>query len=142
MDSFSNILWAGRTGIVGCMLIFSAFTVSFGQEVEHNYLVGPSKTDCDSLRLDGLSFNEALETIANTSFRFQQKFKYSRLSGVQAGQFYSCDGKSGFLLLTVDKATTIYKDVPKTIWDNLIQSSDPDLLYIEKIRDEFTGIAE
>ena len=114
----------------------------FAQEVEHNYPVGPSKTGCDSLLLDGFSFEEALENIESTTFRFHQKFRNSRLSGVQAGQFYSCDGKSGFLLLTVDKRKIIHLDVPKTIWDNLIQSTDPDLLYREKIRTEYPGISE
>jgi hypothetical protein len=125
------------------LLFFSGiFSGSFAQEVEHNYPVGPSKTSCDSLLLDGLPFEEAVEKIENTTFRFNQKFSYSRLSGVQKGQYYSCDGKNGLLLLTVDKINTIYKDVPKPVWDSLINSSDPDSFFNEKIRPEYAQISE
>lgn len=142
MDSFfSKRQIPGITWML-ILIIGSASSGTFAQEVEHNYPVGPSKTSCDSLSLEGFSFEESLEKIESTTFRFEQKFRNSRLSGVQAGQFLSCDGKSGFLLLTVDKRKTIHMDVPRTIWDNLIGSSDPDHLYREQIHDKFPAISE
>ncbi|MBR9999199.1 MAG: hypothetical protein KFF73_09520 [Cyclobacteriaceae bacterium] len=110
--------------------------------MEHNYPVGPAKTNCDSLQIKGLGFDETLSRIENTTFRFHQKFKNSRLNGVQAGQFYSCDGGKGFLLLTVDKKKTIFREVPKSVWDSLVITTDPDQFYMEKVRDEFPGIPE
>lgn len=125
-----------------CLLIMLTTGGASGQEVEHNYPVGPSNTNCDSLRLEGLSSDEALEKITGTSFRFHQKFNYSRLSGVQAGQYFSCDGKSGFLLITVERKKSLYSQVPREIWNNLISSGDPDSFYQEKIMSVFPDLFE
>ena len=55
----------------------------YGQEVEHNYKMGPQKTACDSLDLHQLEDTEQIEVIRNTSFRFDQNFRLTRKSGLQ-----------------------------------------------------------
>ena len=59
----------------------------FAQEVEHNYEMGPQITTCDSLNLDGLSVEEQIAEIENTTFRYVQKFKLNRREGFQGDGF-------------------------------------------------------
>jgi hypothetical protein len=121
-----NIYWI-------MFFILGVFQAS-GQEVEHNYLVGPQSTNCDSLNLPLISFKEAVKMIENSSFRFQQQFKISRTYGVMNAKYYSCDGEKGFLIMKVDKVNYLYLDVPKTTWDLLIKSPDINALYDQEIR--------
>jgi len=117
------------------------FDIAYGQ-VEHNYPVGPQSTNCDSLRILPLSLDEAISKIENAKFRFQQQFKISRSYGVMNARFYSCDGEFGFLIMKVDKEDHIYLEVPKSIWDNLIISTDINAFFASEIKDNFEVIAE
>ena len=105
-----------------------------GQEVEHNYLVGPQFTDCDSLKMDGLTAEQAIEKIRKTKYRFDQKFRLTRKQGLQKGEFYSCDNQTGYLVITFDGQELLYFHVNKDFWNNLITSTDPEG-YILKTKD-------
>ena len=122
-------------------LLFCRLDVS-AQEVGHNYLVGPQNTNCDSLQLSGLSIDEKISSIEKTSFRFDQGFKISRISGIRSGHFYSCDGISGFLILTIGKEKKIFSGIPKTTWDEFIKSADLDGFFEAKISNKYPELNE
>ncbi len=114
----------------------------YAQEVEHNYPVGPQKTNCDSLQLKDRSTGEIISNIENSTFRFDQGFKISRFAGIRAGHFYSCDGENGYLILTIGKEKKIFSGVPKTIWNEFIKSTDLDGYFDEKIKTKFLEIRD
>lgn len=107
------------------------------QEVEHNYPVGPQKTNCDSLQLTELPLEEVISAIENTSFRFDQGFKISRVAGIRAAHYYSCNGISGYLILTIGQEKKVFSEVTKKLWNEFIASSDLDNFYEENIKSEF-----
>jgi hypothetical protein len=113
----------------------------FGQ-VEHNYLIGPQSTDCDSLYVLSSPIDEAIENIERSTFRFQQQFKISRTYGVMNARYYSCDGEKGFLIINVDRKDFVYMDVPKSIWDNLITSPDINTFYVSEIEESYDVITD
>jgi hypothetical protein len=124
--------------VFGCfMLILTFVSITAKAQVEHNYLVGPQNTSCDSLMLNSLTKEEAVKAIENTVFRFDQKFRISRTSGVRAGHFYSCDGMMGYLILTVNQKKIIYLEVPKTVWDEFISNPDLDGYYTGNIQNNY-----
>ena len=113
-----------------CLLIFYLFSYySNAQEVEHNYLVGPQITNCDSLDLYGFSMSESITLIRSTKFRFDQLFRLTRKQGLQLGEYYSCNGKDGFLIIKYDGDESLYVTVAKEIWSGIISSSDPEGYY-------------
>jgi hypothetical protein len=116
--------------------------IVYAQEVEHNYPVGPQSTNCDSLQLNGLPVDKMIQIIKNSAFRFDQQFKISRLSGIRGGNYYSCDGKSGFLMVDVDKEIELYVDVPKSTWDEFLLSPDLDGFYERNIKNSYKQIEE
>jgi len=111
----------------------------FGQ-VEHNYPVGPQNTNCDSLDIDALSFDEAVQLIERSTFRYQQQFKISRTYGIMNARYYSCNGEEGYLIMRVDKKDLLYFDVPKVKWETLISSADINGVYDSEIAGQYRAI--
>jgi len=105
---------------------FIIINITIAQEIEHNYLVGPQVTDCDSLSLHGLSMPESIAQIRTAKFRFDQSFRLTRKKGLQLGEYYSCNGKDGFLIIKYDGNESLYVTVAMDIWQGLISSSDPE----------------
>jgi len=118
------------------------YQLSYGQEVEHNYPVGPQSTNCDSLDIQYLSFDQKLKAIEESVFRFNQNFKISRTSGVRAGHYYSCDGKTGLLILTVGKEKVIYEQIPRILWEKFIETTDLDGFFESNIKEKFPVIRD
>ncbi|MCG8307854.1 MAG: hypothetical protein MI975_10730 [Cytophagales bacterium] len=113
------------------LLILAIFScLSFdpvrAQDVEHNYSVGPGVVTCDSLKLDGSSTEKPIDQVRSAKFRFKQEFKLTRKQGLQMGQFYSCDHSTGYLIIKYNGKQTLYSDVGKKFWDELITSGDPE----------------
>ena len=111
-------------------------------QVEHNYPVGPQSTNCDSLDITLLSLDEAILKVESSKFRFQQQFKISRTYGVMSAKYYSCNGKSGYLIMLVDKKDLMYLEVPKSVWDTLITSSDINAFYKSEIEESYELIKD
>lgn len=137
---FSFKLTGLRLGLL--LLIGGLVQQVSAQEVEHNYPVGPQKTNCDSLELERLPFETVVSTLENTSFRFDQGFRISRVSGVRAAHYYSCNGTTGYLLLTIGQEKRVFIDVPKSLWDEFITASDLDGFYEKNIQSEFREYRE
>ena len=101
------------------------------QEVEHNYAVGPQTTNCDSLRFSDKDQKKAIYSIRASKFRFDQSFKLTRKQGLQRGEFYTCNGILGFLIITYDGKEILYLSVEKSTWNDIISASDPEGYYIQ-----------
>ncbi len=132
MDFSFNVNKTPPGNIFVLLLLF--YQISYSQEVEHNYPVGSQKTNCDSLILQGLSFDQKINSIEESTFRFGQNFKISRSSGVRAGHFYSCDGNTGFLILTINKEKVIYEHIPRSLWENFTKATDLDGFFENNIK--------
>jgi hypothetical protein len=112
-------------------MLFLTISPVFGQEVEHNYQVGPQITTCDSLDIDHLTEMEAIKQIRSLKFRFQQSFKLTRRQGFKGGEYYSCDNNLGYLVLNLNESEKLYIEVKKEFWEILIKSSDPEGYYLK-----------
>lgn len=111
-------------------IIFSQ-SVLYAQEVEHNYKVGPKYVDCDSIKIIGLSEYDAISTIRAGIYRFHQNFRLTRKQGFQRGEYYSCNTIKGYLIITNNNSESLYVDVDKQIWNELIGNRDPEGYYLK-----------
>jgi hypothetical protein len=102
------------------------------QDVEHNYLVGPQFTDCDSLKFDGLTTEKVIEHIRTAEFRYQQNFKLTRRMGFKGAEYFSCDLTTGLLIIHQDGEKLLFSSVSKADWEILSSSSDPEGYYLQK----------
>jgi len=108
----------------------------FAQD-EHNFLVKPQFTTCDSLSKQIATSSDPFQLLYASKFRFSQNFKIPGSSGVQQGNYFSCDNETGFLVLVVDEKTSLYLEVPTQVWSDFIQSADPFSFYKEEIREKY-----
>lgn len=102
-------------------------------QVEHNYLVGPKSTSCDSMNIDDLSKVEIIDLLPKETFRFDQSIKVYASQGFQGAKYYSCDGKTGFMVMKFDGKYKLYKEVGKDFWDQMTATTDPTGLYYSKL---------
>lgn len=105
---------------------------SHAQDVEHNYLVGPQFTNCDSLKLDGLTIEKAVQRIHAADFRYQQEFKLTRRTGLKGGSFFSCNMEVGFLIIHFDEEQFLFTEVSKSDWEAFVATSDPEGYFLDK----------
>jgi hypothetical protein len=89
-----------------------------------------------------MNLQESILEIENTTFRFKQQFKISRVEGIRSARFFSCDGIIGYLILIVSNKEFVYREVPKTKWDDLISSSDINQYFIKDIKDSYPFISD
>jgi len=100
---------------------------------ERNFDVMPS-VSCEELGLSFGSLSEALTQITQSEYRITATFTIRRKKGLKAGSFYSCDAINGYLILQIDDNQIVYFEVPKSVWEDLIQSNDPDYYIQTKIK--------
>jgi hypothetical protein len=78
-----------------------------------------------------LYLKESIKKIRNVKFRFDQNFRLTRTHGLQAGEYFSCDNKVGYMIIKHDGNEHLYESIDKEIWRELISSSDPEGFYLE-----------
>ena len=104
-----------------------SIAVSALAQVEHNFDMSPEKTDCHKLSITTEMTDEAIRTqIENASYRYKERLAISRYKVPHEITFYSCDGNIGWAIALLDNNQfTLFADLPKSVWDALINSEDP-----------------
>ncbi|MEM9391623.1 MAG: hypothetical protein AAGA02_14190 [Bacteroidota bacterium] len=104
-------------------------------QVEHNFTMGPNNTTCDSLETDGAS--NLIELVRSTKFRLAEELKVSRYKVPKHVWFYSCNGKTGYLIAReTDEIEILFKEVNKEDWNILLDSKDPITAY-QKLKSKY-----
>ena len=126
-DGFS--MWRQLTKIV--LAFWAIVGLSYAgcaQEVEHNFTVGPGNTSCDSLNVADTS--NLITAVRKTKFRFFEELKISRYKTPRHVSYFSCDGKSGYLIAKeTDKKEVIIEGVDIEDWKSVLNSRDPIMKY-------------
>jgi hypothetical protein len=73
------------------------------------------QTDCNKLKANFSSYNEAISKIKSTKFTLTDNVNTSNISWVRGASYYSCDKIFGYFIIKTDKRNYIYKDLPITI---------------------------
>ena len=110
-------------------------------QADQNFSIAKENTTCDSLQNAFQSVEDAYQKIEATTFSYQQSFKLSQVQGLKSAGFYSCDTQNGFLLLQYHDRKLVLKGVPKTTWNDIILSNDPESA-CKKVAGEYTKIPE
>ncbi|MDZ7606580.1 MAG: hypothetical protein U5K79_13550 [Cyclobacteriaceae bacterium] len=113
------------------IIVMSISISAQAQEVEHNYKVGPQNVSCDSLKVPPGDLPVALDLLKGATYRYSKKFRMTRKNGLQGGEFYSCNGITGFLIVRYDNQEVLYMNFDKTDWESFTSSSDPEGFYID-----------
>ncbi|MTI22583.1 hypothetical protein E1176_16240 [Fulvivirga sp. RKSG066] len=115
-------------------LLFTLLSLIYFQtlaQVEHNFEMTPSSTDCHEIKgMKNLSLDSAMHVITHSTFKTKQQIKISRYQSPRQLAYYSCDNIEGYIIAQEDDSTySIYEKVPKSMWDSLLNASDPIGIY-------------
>lgn len=106
---------------------------------ERNFAVTNEK-NCNDLSNNFDSLQNALETLRETRFALTQNFNIKRKKGLKSGEYYSCDSQVGYLVILIDESYSIYFNVPKSDWDVLISSNDPEFFIRQEISKKYVRL--
>lgn len=98
-----------------------------------NIKVDPENTDCHKIPDSFENLSEALETIENTRFYYDQRIKTTRSSGLMQARYVSCDFKTGYLIIRYNSMDIVYPDIKLELWESFQQTADIDGFYSKNI---------
>ena len=88
------------------------------------------KTDCSELSGTYSSFKEARKDIAKADFAVKKMQSTPESSWIKRIEYYSCDGKSGYLIIYTTRAEEyIHANVPIKVWDEFSTSGSKGSYY-------------
>ncbi|MBL3656651.1 hypothetical protein [Fulvivirga sediminis] len=123
------------------LLLFTT-TISIAQ-VQHNFEKGPENTNCHELPPEFANHNEAIKALTSTTFRLKETLSISKHLNPQALRYYSCDGKSGYLVAKeTDSTYQVYPQIPYKLWQEFSESKDPVYFYKEKIKTQYSKLPQ
>ena len=96
-----------------------------------------SQTDCDQLPTTFSSYNQALNLVSNANFSFIDNVNTSRSTVIQGAKYFSCDNRSGFLIIGVNNQRYIYQGVPINVWNNFKTASSFGSFYNSYIKNNY-----
>jgi hypothetical protein len=76
-----------------------------------------AQNSCDNLPVTYKSYTEALKLVRGAKFKFSDSYNTSKSSFITSAHYYSCDNKSGFLIIGFQGKPYIYRNVPKVVWN-------------------------
>ncbi|UII32935.1 KTSC domain-containing protein [Fulvivirga ulvae] len=110
-------------------------------QVEHNFEMEPSNTNCHELPEKFDSPTNAINAIEKSTFRFTQSIKISRYHSPKAAFFYSCDGKTGYMIVDLkDGSREVYTIIPQEVWDEFANTNDPIGYYSTHIEKNYENL--
>ncbi|UII29139.1 hypothetical protein LVD15_12110 [Fulvivirga maritima] len=112
-------------------------------QVQHNFEKGPENTNCHELPAEFTNYVEAIKALSTTTFRLKETLSISKHLTPQALRYYSCDGKTGYLVAKEsDSVFQVYPQVPYKLWQEFSESKDPVYFYSEKIKKQYAKLPE
>lgn len=101
-------------------------------------LLSCNSQDCIKLPQAYSSYNQAVKAVKNSTFVFTDEANTSGSSWISSASFYSCDGKSGYLIYTTNSGREyIHQGVPIDIWRAFKKASSKGSFYNSNIKNRF-----
>jgi len=96
-----------------------------------------SGQDCSLINNDFDTYQNALKIIKSSDFKFSDDCNTSKSSWINDAEFFSCDKKTGYLLITTKSKTYIHKDVPIEKWYEFKKATSFGQYYNRNIKSRF-----
>jgi len=100
------------------------------------FLYSCNSKNCEESTFEFATYQEALNVIQNTSFEFEDETTKNS-SWIENAKYFSCDMKTGFLIIETSNQEYIHKDVPIEIWEEFNSSESLGKYYNRKIKNRY-----
>ncbi len=95
---------------------------------------GFTQNNCKDLPKTFYSYNEAINKVKNANFSFIDNVNTSRSSFINSAYYYSCDGITGYMIISLNNKEYIHTGLPKKIWLSFKNSESLGSFYSKNIR--------
>lgn len=96
-----------------------------------------SATACAELDISGLSYAQAESAIRAGSFTYSNKVITRKSTWIVKAEYYSCDNKKGYFILTTKKKSYLFHDMPKSVWKDFKKAPSYGKFYNAHIRGKY-----
>lgn len=96
-----------------------------------------SGQNCNEITDNFSSYQSALKIIKMSEFNISDSCDTSKSSWIYDAEYYSCDGESGFLLLTTKTKIYIHKNVPIKVWNEFKKAESFGSFYSGNIKNRY-----
>ena len=94
-------------------------------------------SSCDEQDFNFSSYKEAISTIRSLDFEVEEQVA-TESSWIETLEYYSCDGKTGFLIMTTVKGKSyIHKNVPIDLWKGISNANSKGKFYNSKFKGKY-----
>jgi len=93
--------------------------------------------DCNLINGNFDNYKNALQVIKSSDFEFSDDFNISRSSWIYDAEYYSCDGKIGYLIIETKSKNYIHSGVPIEMWNEFKNSDSFGKYYNRKLKGRF-----
>ena len=94
--------------------------------------------DCKDLSTSFDSYTDAKDAIQDATFILTDRLPSGKSSWIMAANYYSCDGKTGYLIYSTDKGREyIHEKVPVNIWKGFKNAASSGSYYNANIKGRY-----
>lgn len=94
--------------------------------------------DCNKLPASFSSYSQAITLVQSSTFKIQEAANTSSSSWITSANYYSCDGKTGYLIYTTNRGYQyIHKEVPIEVWEEFKNAPSKGSYYDYKIKHRY-----
>lgn len=93
--------------------------------------------NCENIPSSFPSYSKALNIVESSIFSVKENIKTAKSSWIFNASFYSCDGKTGFLVITTKKKKYLFQNVPIFIWRGFKDTDSFGTYYNQNIRNRY-----
>jgi hypothetical protein len=89
---------------------------------------------CNNIPKDLGNRTQAIRTLSETEFTFEQSLETLQVFGVKKAIFYSCDGNLGYLMVNTSRRNYLYENVPRELWENFKNANSIDGFFNKNLK--------
>ena len=92
---------------------------------------------CNELPTNLTNYKHAVSVVKYTDFTIEDSVDTSRSSWIKSASFYSCDTKTGFLLVKIKSSEYIHQNVPISVWESFKKADSFGSFYNYNIKGKY-----
>lgn len=92
---------------------------------------------CKDLPAKFSSYKEAITEVKSANFIISENINTSKSTWIKDASFYSCDSKTGFLILMIRSTKYIHQNVPISVWENFKEADSFGRYYNSNIKGRY-----
>ncbi len=93
--------------------------------------------NCNALPNSFPSYNQAINAVENSSFKIDESINTSKSEWILKAHYYSCDTKTGFLIIILKSRKYIHANIPVSIWEKFKRANSFGSFYDHNIKGKY-----